>query len=642
MRKREEIPIMGNLLLDRAENCLTRKFGITSSYPREETKKLLHELKVHQIELEIQNEELCRAQEELEKSKAKYFDLFDQAPVGYFTLSEEGQILEANVTAAHLLGIEKQMLVQNPLSSFITPESQDTFYSHRRSVIKRGTQQSCELQLQKKNGNPFYVHLESKPIFDSQKNIKLIRTSVVDIHEKKQATDALKETAQQNQLLLNLLPHPAMLIDENRKILAANHLALTSGARVGGYWLSETKRRKKPAKKKENFEIPGKLFFSGTQNLPVQDVSILQEHLEYAFVEGLFSINGGGQTQRNLVTIVEDSHSAVTILDLNGNIKAWNKMAEKTYGYTASEALKMSVFDMVPQQLEAETHTLLDDTKAGVLIQPFETRRVAKDGCIVDIRLTVTRLIQNDKIVALATTENDITEYNRWLASIKELPQRIILAQEEERRRISQEIHSDFGQSLMALKMFVCMSASDFIKSNIQMKIFFEQVKNQLNHIIEKARDLSHELAPPSLKYIGLVEAIKKLVESMKFDKNLKIHFFHKNMGEANFEAKDIIIYRIVQEALNNIFKHAKATDVRIKAICRNSMFSLEISDNGTGFTSTKTPRSRGLGLDLMKEQAVLLHGSLNIESQEGKGTTIKIAMPVKEGRKQTWNAESS
>jgi PAS domain-containing protein len=93
--------------------------------------QVLHELRVHQIELEMQNEELRRAQEELEASRERYFDLYDLAPVGYFTLGEPGLILQANLTAAALLGVTRDALVKQPLTRFILREDQDIFYRNR-------------------------------------------------------------------------------------------------------------------------------------------------------------------------------------------------------------------------------------------------------------------------------------------------------------------------------------------------------------------------------------------------------------------------------------------------------------------------------------------------------------------------------
>src|SRR5579863_8611523 len=118
-------------LRERAEAVADEKAGEMETLEvltPEIARRALHELRVHQIELEMQNEELRRTQEELEASRARYFDLYDLAPVGYFTLSEQGLILEANLTAAKLLGVPRGTLVKQPLSRFVLREDQDTYY----------------------------------------------------------------------------------------------------------------------------------------------------------------------------------------------------------------------------------------------------------------------------------------------------------------------------------------------------------------------------------------------------------------------------------------------------------------------------------------------------------------------------------
>ena len=119
----------------------------TADIPLEEALNLLHELEVHQIELEMQNEELRRAQEEIAASRARYFDLYELAPVGYLTLSEKGLILEANLTAANLLGVERSQLVKRPLFRFIVPEDQDIYYLHRKRLLATRQPQVCELRM---------------------------------------------------------------------------------------------------------------------------------------------------------------------------------------------------------------------------------------------------------------------------------------------------------------------------------------------------------------------------------------------------------------------------------------------------------------------------------------------------------------
>ena len=113
----------------------------------EVARRALHELRVHQIELEMQNEELRRTQEELEGSRARYFDLYDLAPVGYFTLSEQGLILEANLTGAKLLGVARGALVKQPLSRFVLREDQDIYYLHRKALLETGAPQAWELRM---------------------------------------------------------------------------------------------------------------------------------------------------------------------------------------------------------------------------------------------------------------------------------------------------------------------------------------------------------------------------------------------------------------------------------------------------------------------------------------------------------------
>ena len=115
----------------------------------------------------MQNEELRRAQGELEASRARYFDLYDLAPVGYFTLSEQGLILEANLTAAGLLGVGRSALVKQPLTRFILPEDQDIYYRHRKQLFETGAPQVCELRMLRADAAPFWARLEATEAQDA-------------------------------------------------------------------------------------------------------------------------------------------------------------------------------------------------------------------------------------------------------------------------------------------------------------------------------------------------------------------------------------------------------------------------------------------------------------------------------------------
>jgi PAS domain S-box-containing protein len=126
---------------------------------REEALRLVHELRVHQIELKMQNDELIRAQAELNATRERYFDLYNLAPVGYFIVSHDGRILETNLAGVNLLGVPRAALVKQPITRFIFKEDQDVYYLHRRQLLAKGKAHTCELRMVKTDGAPFWVRL---------------------------------------------------------------------------------------------------------------------------------------------------------------------------------------------------------------------------------------------------------------------------------------------------------------------------------------------------------------------------------------------------------------------------------------------------------------------------------------------------
>lgn len=158
-----------------------------------QTEQLMHDLQVHQIELQQQNEELRRAQIALEASHARYFDLYDLAPVGYLTVADNGLILEANLSVATLLGLPRAELVRQPLSRYIVKTWQDSYYQCRRQLMETGEAQSCELQLLQRDGTALWARLDVSAINEDQGAPKL-RVVVSDISERKLLDEALQET----------------------------------------------------------------------------------------------------------------------------------------------------------------------------------------------------------------------------------------------------------------------------------------------------------------------------------------------------------------------------------------------------------------------------------------------------------------
>ncbi len=194
----------GDSLRKRAEKILSQKPEAVRKIPVEDMKRLIHELEVHQIELDMQNDELRKAQAEIELSRAKYVDLYDFAPVGYFTLTATGRIEEINLTGAKLLGVERTNLVNRDFRRFIAPEFLSRFDSHRLEVLASDSVQKCELKLVRKDGTSLYVSLESLSVKsgdgspslgdEALAQSSLIRSAMSDITERNKAQMALRES----------------------------------------------------------------------------------------------------------------------------------------------------------------------------------------------------------------------------------------------------------------------------------------------------------------------------------------------------------------------------------------------------------------------------------------------------------------
>ena len=184
-------------LRQRAEKLLHDDRLTPEDYSPEEMQQLIHELRVHQVELELQNEELRKTQVELKVSQkqyiafyTKYLDLYDVAPVGYCTLDAHGSIREINLTAAQQLGREREALLETRLYQYITEEDRDLFFVHLRYLFATRTRQACELRILSKDGTPFYASLESIVIQENENPV--CRTTISDITERKRAEEELR------------------------------------------------------------------------------------------------------------------------------------------------------------------------------------------------------------------------------------------------------------------------------------------------------------------------------------------------------------------------------------------------------------------------------------------------------------------
>ncbi len=188
--------------------CPARGTGASESgvSALDEKEKLVHDLHVHQIELELQNEELRNAQQKLDITRARYFDLYDLAPVGYCTVSGESLLKETNLTAATLLGFTREEMLALPCSRFICSEDQDVFYLHRKNLFATGEPQSFELRMVKKDGSFLWARLQTTLAREEDGSF-VCRVVLIDISVRKRDQEKIANLLAEKELILKETHH---------------------------------------------------------------------------------------------------------------------------------------------------------------------------------------------------------------------------------------------------------------------------------------------------------------------------------------------------------------------------------------------------------------------------------------------------
>ena len=233
----------------------------------EAARQMLHELRVHQIELEMQNEELRRAQTELNAARARYFDLYDLAPVGYCTLSEQKLILEANLTAATLLGVARGALVKQPITRFIFKQDQDLYYKHLKQLFESGEPQACELRMVKMDGDPVWVGLEATVSQDAG-GMPVCRAMLSDITERKQAEEELQRTLDSLRKAVGVTIQVMVSAVETRDPYTAGHQVRS--ANLARYIAAEMGL---PQEKIDGIRMAGSIHDIGKLSIPAEILS---------------------------------------------------------------------------------------------------------------------------------------------------------------------------------------------------------------------------------------------------------------------------------------------------------------------------------------------------------------------------------
>jgi two-component system sensor histidine kinase DegS len=332
--------------------------------------------------------------------------------------------------------------------------------------------------------------------------------------------------------------------------------------------------------------------------------------------------------------LFENAHDPILIHNLEGDVIAVNSAGEKLTGYTSDELLKMNVkqfLSEVSSQLAGQIRRKLIANEP--VDQIYEQRLIKKDGSEVIVQLATSLLYDKDKPTAFQNIARDITEEKRMQENLRHYLRQVTKAQEEERKRISRELHDETIQDLIVLSRQLDQLASNTSGLSTENRLRLEELWQQTDTIIRGIRRLSQDLRPAALDRLGLLPALELLATESSEYSGIKTNVELVGSERRLPEETELVLFRVTQEALRNVWKHSGASETNIKADFNDTSIKIIINDNGKGFDLPgkigDLARYGKLGLAGMQERAQLIGGNLTMESHPGKGTTVIIEVPI-------------
>jgi PAS domain S-box-containing protein len=347
------------------------------------------------------------------------------------------------------------------------------------------------------------------------------------------------------------------------------------------------------------------------------------------------------ESERKYRTLFEDSRDVIYISTRDGKILAVNKISSDLFGYSSHEMIGMNIQKLYIHAQDRKRFQK-DIEKRGS-VKDYEVRFQKKDGTQIDCLLTSTvRKDDNGHIMGYQGIVRDISERKRYEEELiqsrerlRKLSAYLQTVRENERTRIAREIHDELGQSLTGLKMDLSSlerslrSGTEKNKDRNSFLFKLNSMSKLIDSTIQSVRRISTELRPGVLDDLGLIAAIEW--QAHEFQHRTGIHCKINSIPKtiAVDQERATAIFRIFQETLTNVARHAKATRVTINIKKLDRHVVLKIHDNGKGITKTKILDAKSLGLLGMKERSHLFGGDVEFKGIRGKGTTVAVSIPL-------------
>jgi PAS domain S-box-containing protein len=341
-----------------------------------------------------------------------------------------------------------------------------------------------------------------------------------------------------------------------------------------------------------------------------------------------------GEQKDFLNTLLETISNPVFYKDTRGRYIGCNKAFESFTGRSRSDIVGKTVYDMGPREIADKYYEKDLELFEKPGKQRYEWKIENPDGVVRDVIFDKATLKDTSgHAVGLIGVISDITERKRSEEAFRELSQMLLNAQENERKMISYELHDSIAQSLSSLKIDCDTFFDNQPAVSHELKEKMTQKSELIGQVIRAVRDLSYGLHPPSLNQMGIIQTISQLCEDFSEKTGLGVKFTPNGMsGLKPDQTLGINLYRLVQEGLNNVRKHADADHVSVNLLASHPNIILRIEDDGKGFDVKAREAAfdgeKKMGLRSMAERVGLLQGRMKIKSAPMQGTKIIIKIP--------------
>jgi len=339
--------------------------------------------------------------------------------------------------------------------------------------------------------------------------------------------------------------------------------------------------------------------------------------------------------RQNYEELFTNASDAIWIHDLEGNITLVNKACEKLTSYSVSESIGMNIREFLTPEALTLARQVKDKLLRGeAMEQRYEQRLIKKDGSEAIMQLATRVIFSDGKPQAFQNMARDVTEERKLRDNLQFYLSQVLQAQEEERKRLARELHDDTSQQILLMTHGIdniASKADNFLPEELRSEL--DQLYELSKQTYQGIKRYAQALRPGILDDLGLVPAIKWLAEEIHELSGIEIQVKTDDIMLLAPETQ-LVLFRIVQESLNNVHRHSGASEASITVEYQGAEIRVTISDNGKGF---KLPRQLSefagqgkLGLTGMAERARLIGGELEVRSQIGKGTKITVKAPTK------------